>query len=186
MKLVWSPRAIRHLVHLREYIAKNSEQNATLVASRLLKAVELLQTQPNGPAGADTRHSRACHSGHSVHHPLPVSDGSAWSLSPSFMAGKNGPRNYRPRLCLPAERRIACSKTSLSARGKFFAVTEPQAPRRGSSATLSSSFRVVKERHPPPERPHSRSRHSAAFTSEHASRDPSIVFSFGVRLAGNG
>lgn len=47
MKLVWTPRAIRHLVALRQYIAKNSEQNAALVAQRILKAVELLQTQPN-------------------------------------------------------------------------------------------------------------------------------------------
>jgi addiction module RelE/StbE family toxin len=47
MKIVWSRRAIRHLVHLREYIAKDSDQKAALVASRILKAVELLQTQPD-------------------------------------------------------------------------------------------------------------------------------------------
>ena len=46
MKVVWSRRAIRHLVHLREYIEQDSEQNAALVAGRILKAVELLQTQP--------------------------------------------------------------------------------------------------------------------------------------------
>ena len=46
MKVVWSRRSIRHLVHLREYIEKDSEQNAALVASRILKAVELLQTHP--------------------------------------------------------------------------------------------------------------------------------------------
>ena len=46
MKIVWSRRAIRHLVHLREYIAKDSAQNAALVANRILKAVELLQAQP--------------------------------------------------------------------------------------------------------------------------------------------
>ena len=46
MKVVWSRRAIRHLVHLREYIAKDSEQSAALVAGRILKAVELVQTQP--------------------------------------------------------------------------------------------------------------------------------------------
>jgi toxin ParE1/3/4 len=45
MKVVWSPRAIRHLVALREYIAKDSEQNAAQVAERILKAIELLQTQ---------------------------------------------------------------------------------------------------------------------------------------------
>jgi len=46
MKVVWSRRAIRHLVALREFIAKDSEQNAALVATRILDAIELLQTQP--------------------------------------------------------------------------------------------------------------------------------------------
>ena len=46
MKVVWSPRAIRHLVSLREHIAADSEQNAALVAQRILHSVELLQTQP--------------------------------------------------------------------------------------------------------------------------------------------
>jgi toxin ParE1/3/4 len=46
MKVVWSRRAIRHLVSLREYIEKVSKQNAALVAGRILAAVELLQTQP--------------------------------------------------------------------------------------------------------------------------------------------
>jgi toxin ParE1/3/4 len=46
MKVIWSRRAIRHLVFLREYIAKDSEQNAALVAKRILKAVDLLQTHP--------------------------------------------------------------------------------------------------------------------------------------------
>lgn len=46
MKVIWSRRAIRRLVPLREYIKKDSEQNATLVAKRILAAVELLQTQP--------------------------------------------------------------------------------------------------------------------------------------------
>jgi len=46
MKVVWSRRAIRHLVYLREYIEKDSEQNATLVAKRILKAVDLLQSHP--------------------------------------------------------------------------------------------------------------------------------------------
>jgi toxin ParE1/3/4 len=44
MNVAWSRRAIRHLVSLREYIAKDSEQNAALVAIRILKAVDLLQT----------------------------------------------------------------------------------------------------------------------------------------------
>ena len=39
-------RAIRHLVSLRERIEKDSEQNAALIAKRILKAVDLLQTQP--------------------------------------------------------------------------------------------------------------------------------------------
>ena len=52
MKIVWSPRAIRHLIHLRAYIQKDSEQNAAVVAQRILQAVELLQTQPEmGRAG---------------------------------------------------------------------------------------------------------------------------------------
>lgn len=46
MKVVWSRRAIRHLVQLREYIERDSEQNAALVASRILKAVDLLSTYP--------------------------------------------------------------------------------------------------------------------------------------------
>jgi toxin ParE1/3/4 len=46
MKVVWSRRAIRHLVSLRKYIAKDSEQNAALVALRILRAIELLQAQP--------------------------------------------------------------------------------------------------------------------------------------------
>ena len=46
MRVVWSPRAIRHLVALRQYIEKDSEQNAALIAQRILTSVELLQTQP--------------------------------------------------------------------------------------------------------------------------------------------
>ena len=46
MMVVWSRRAIRHLVHLREYIEKDSEQNAALVAKRILEAVDLLQAHP--------------------------------------------------------------------------------------------------------------------------------------------
>jgi len=46
MKVVWSPRAIRHLIALREHIARDSEQNAALVAQRILQSVELLQKQP--------------------------------------------------------------------------------------------------------------------------------------------
>ena len=46
MEVVWSRRAVQHLVALREYIAKDSEQTAALVATRILDAIELLQTQP--------------------------------------------------------------------------------------------------------------------------------------------
>jgi toxin ParE1/3/4 len=46
MKVVWSRKAIQHLVALREHIAKDSEQNAAVVASRILKAVDLLQVHP--------------------------------------------------------------------------------------------------------------------------------------------
>ncbi len=46
MQIVWSPRAIGHLVALREYIGKDSDQNAARVAERILEAVELLRSQP--------------------------------------------------------------------------------------------------------------------------------------------
>lgn len=46
MKVIWSRRAIRHLVYVRKHIEKNSEQNAALVAKRILTAVDLLRTHP--------------------------------------------------------------------------------------------------------------------------------------------
>src|ERR1017187_10272189 len=46
MKVIWSRRAIRNLAVIRAYIAKDSEGNAALVATRILKAVELLQSHP--------------------------------------------------------------------------------------------------------------------------------------------
>jgi toxin ParE1/3/4 len=46
MKVVWSRRAIRHLIGLRKYIEKESEQNASLVTKRILQAIDLLQMQP--------------------------------------------------------------------------------------------------------------------------------------------
>ena len=46
MKVIWSGRAIRHLVALRKSIEKESDQNAALVAARILAAVDLLKTQP--------------------------------------------------------------------------------------------------------------------------------------------
>ena len=42
MNVFWSRRAIGHLVSLRKYIAKDSEQNAAIVAGRILAAVDLL------------------------------------------------------------------------------------------------------------------------------------------------
>ena len=46
MKAVWSRRAIRHLAQVREYIANDSERNTAILAARILKAIELLQTHP--------------------------------------------------------------------------------------------------------------------------------------------
>jgi toxin ParE1/3/4 len=46
MKAVWSRRAIRQLVHLREYIEKDSDQNAASIAAKILDAIELLETYP--------------------------------------------------------------------------------------------------------------------------------------------
>jgi plasmid stabilization system protein ParE len=51
MKVVWSRRVIRHLVPLREYIGKDSEQNASVVAKRILSAVELLPQPEMGRPG---------------------------------------------------------------------------------------------------------------------------------------
>jgi len=46
MNVGWSRRAIR-LESLRKYIAKDSQQNAVLIARRILKAVDLVQIQPD-------------------------------------------------------------------------------------------------------------------------------------------
>jgi plasmid stabilization system protein ParE len=46
MKIVWSRKAIRHLIELRQHIERDSEQNAILVARRILRAVDLLQNHP--------------------------------------------------------------------------------------------------------------------------------------------
>ena len=46
-KIVWSRRAIRHLTGLLAYVRKDSEQNAVVVAKRILDAVDLVQTQPD-------------------------------------------------------------------------------------------------------------------------------------------
>ena len=47
MKIVWSRRAIRHLVKLRDYIAQDNPDAAAYVAARILNAVENLATFPN-------------------------------------------------------------------------------------------------------------------------------------------
>jgi toxin ParE1/3/4 len=46
MKIVWSRRAIRHLIALRGHIAQDSPDNASGVAKRILGQVDLLRTQP--------------------------------------------------------------------------------------------------------------------------------------------
>jgi hypothetical protein len=69
MKIVWSRRAIGHLVHIREYIAKNSEQNAGLVAGRILEAVDLLHGDRS--AWQDSWNTRVGHTQCALHHPVP-------------------------------------------------------------------------------------------------------------------
>ena len=46
MKIVWSRGAIGHLVAIRDYIAKDSPQNAAIIATRILKSIDLLTAQP--------------------------------------------------------------------------------------------------------------------------------------------
>ena len=46
MKVVWSPKAISHLVAIRRYIARDSDTTAALVAARILEALDTLATQP--------------------------------------------------------------------------------------------------------------------------------------------
>ncbi len=46
MKIIWSRRAIRHLIALRDHIAQDSPDNAALVVERILNHVDLLATQP--------------------------------------------------------------------------------------------------------------------------------------------
>ena len=47
MIIVWSPRAITHLTHLRAYIARDDPKAANRVAGVLLDAVERLAKLPN-------------------------------------------------------------------------------------------------------------------------------------------
>jgi len=46
MNVMWSRRAIRHLTALREFIERESEKNAALVATKILNAVDLLRIHP--------------------------------------------------------------------------------------------------------------------------------------------
>ena len=74
MNIVGSPRAIPHLVSLREYIAKDSEQNAALVAGRNFEAIEFasMHGQKWEDPGASSD-PRTCHPKHSLRHPVPYS-----------------------------------------------------------------------------------------------------------------
>ena len=47
MKVIWSRRAIRHLEHVRDYIAADNPDAAARVAEHILRAVELLAEQPH-------------------------------------------------------------------------------------------------------------------------------------------
>ena len=47
MTIVWSPRAIEHLAHLHEYIARDNPNAAKRIASALLEAIERLAQLPN-------------------------------------------------------------------------------------------------------------------------------------------
>ena len=46
MNVAWSRRAVRNLISLRNYIAKDSSDAAAAVAARILDSIELLATQP--------------------------------------------------------------------------------------------------------------------------------------------
>jgi toxin ParE1/3/4 len=45
--IVWSPRAIRHLTHLRAHIARDNPKAARRIAGTLLDAVERVAELPN-------------------------------------------------------------------------------------------------------------------------------------------
>jgi toxin ParE1/3/4 len=45
--IVWSPRAVEHLAHLRAYIARDNPKAAHRIAGTLLEAVERLAELPN-------------------------------------------------------------------------------------------------------------------------------------------
>ena len=47
MKVVWSRRALSHLVALRNFIAKDSDDSAVQIAMRIVHAVDFLANQPD-------------------------------------------------------------------------------------------------------------------------------------------
>ncbi|MGB8888342.1 MAG: type II toxin-antitoxin system RelE/ParE family toxin [Candidatus Korobacteraceae bacterium] len=47
MRIIWSRRAIRHLTHVRDYIAQDNPASAAEVARKILESVELLTRHPN-------------------------------------------------------------------------------------------------------------------------------------------
>ena len=47
MTIVWSPKAIEHLIHLRSYIANDNPNADNRIAGTLLEAVEGLAELPN-------------------------------------------------------------------------------------------------------------------------------------------
>ena len=47
MTIVWSPRAIEHLAHLRADISRDNQKAANRIASALLEAVERLAELPS-------------------------------------------------------------------------------------------------------------------------------------------
>ena len=47
MNILWSPRALQHLTHLRSFIARDNPAAANRVAAALLDAVERLAELPN-------------------------------------------------------------------------------------------------------------------------------------------
>lgn len=52
MKIVWSPRAVEHLIAIRAFIAKDSPDAAQAVAAKIIASVEQLALYPNrGRAG---------------------------------------------------------------------------------------------------------------------------------------
>ena len=47
MRIIWSRRAIQHLTHVRDYIARENPESAKDIAGRILEAVDRLATYPN-------------------------------------------------------------------------------------------------------------------------------------------